>query len=90
MTLDGVFYTFNGVGEYVLVRSKLNEIKFQFQGRTTAIRNSNATVFSAFAIEDNDTNVQVLNKHVYSYLNVLCFLCLCLYNHSNNYACSKL
>ena len=59
MTLDGVFYTFNGVGEYVLVRSKLDEIKFQFQGRTTVIRNSDATVFSAFAIEDNDTNVQV-------------------------------
>ena len=61
MTLDGVLYTFNGVGEYVLVRSKLDDVKFQLQGRTTTIRNSNATVFSAFAIENNETNVQVVN-----------------------------
>ena len=64
MTLDGVFYTFNGVGEYVLVRSKVNDLKFQLQGRTTAIMNSGATVFSAFAVESNETNFQVVSAYI--------------------------
>ena len=57
-TLDGFTYTFNGIGEYVLVRSVDDDI--EFQGRTTLVENSNATAFSAFAIRHNGTTVQVM------------------------------
>lgn len=56
-TLDGFTYTFNGIGEYVLVRSMEDDI--EFQGRTTLVENSGATAFSAFAIRHNSTTVQV-------------------------------
>ena len=56
-TLDGFTYTFNGIGEYVLVRSMDDDI--EFQGRTEEVENSNATVFSAIAIRHNEITVQV-------------------------------
>ena len=56
-TLDGFIYTFNGIGEYVLVRSVDDGI--EFQGRTEEVGNSDATAFSAFAISQNGTTVQV-------------------------------
>jgi len=57
-TLDGLTYTFNGVGEYVLLRS-MGEERVEFQGRTAVVPQSNATVFSAFAIRNDDVTVQV-------------------------------
>ena len=51
-TIDGRRYTFNGLGEYVLLRT--NNSNFEFQGRTEEAPNSAATVFSAFALRDND------------------------------------
>jgi len=56
-TLDGYAYTFNGIGEYVLVRAMEDDI--EFQARTKLVENSNATAFSAFAISHNNTKVQV-------------------------------
>ena len=56
-TLDGFTYTFNGIGEYVLVRSMEDDI--EFQARTELVENSGATAFSAFAIRNNNTIVQV-------------------------------
>ena len=57
-TLDDFTYTFNGIGEYVLLRT-MGEVNVEFQGRTALVRSSNATVFSAFAIQHEDITVQV-------------------------------
>ena len=56
-TIDGRTYTFNGLGEYVLLRE--NHSDFEFQGRTELAFNSNATIFSAFAIKDGIDVVEV-------------------------------
>ena len=56
-TLDGRTYTFNGLGEYVLLRESSNN--FEFQGRTESAPNSNATIFSAFVIKDGSDTVEV-------------------------------
>ena len=64
LTLDGGDYTFNGWGEYTMVRLVTDNVTFTLQGRTdkaltdngTAI---NATVFSAFAAGEGDVTVNV-------------------------------
>ena len=62
-TIDGRRYTFNGLGEYVLLRAH----NFKFQGRTVLAANSNATVFSAFALREGDDHIEVINLvHGYS------------------------
>ena len=53
-TLDGANYTFNGLGEYLLV--KVDNF-FELQGRTAVVKNDDgsqgkATIWSAFAAED--------------------------------------
>ena len=63
-TIDGRRYTFNGLGEYVLLRTN----NFEFQGRTTLAANSNATIFSAFALREDDDYIEVTNL-VCSYYN---------------------
>ena len=59
-TLDGRRYTFNGLGEYMMVDA---DGMFQLQGRTAIAGNSTATIFSAFAAADNgsDERIQVIN-----------------------------
>ncbi|GAB1608679.1 hypothetical protein Ahia01_001152300, partial [Argonauta hians] len=63
-TLDGFKYSFNGYGEYVLLKilnkTTDNEI-MEVQARTTPTKDSNgkpinATIFSAFAMKDLTTN----------------------------------
>jgi len=56
-TLDNFTYTFNGLGEYVLLRAPGENV--EFQARTTLVPSSNATVFSAFAIQHEDVTIQV-------------------------------
>ena len=56
-TLDGLSYTFNGLGEYWLIQSD----KFALQGRTAkAIGKDgnpvNATIFSAFGAKDGNSS----------------------------------
>ena len=55
-TLDGYVYTFNGWGEYVLVKM---DSEFELQGRTSPVNNSDATMFSAFAFGINQAIVEV-------------------------------
>ena len=60
-TLDGQTYTFNGIGEYVMLRSMSGEL--EIQARTVlATQNTTATVFSAIAVTGNasrNQNIQV-------------------------------
>ena len=59
-TLDGITYTFNGRGEYTLVKAL--HTGFSVQGRTQPVSNtSNATQFSAFAmgIREQDLSAEV-------------------------------
>lgn len=56
-TLDGHQYTFNGYGEYTMMRIN-KETGFELQARTDLATNENgttinATIFSAFAAEDH-------------------------------------
>ena len=58
-TLDNFAYTFNGLGEYTLI--KMTEGNFTLQGRTSKAIDNNgaemdATVFSAFAAKDADSD----------------------------------
>ena len=54
-TIDGRTYTFNGLGEYVLMR--IDEINFEIQGRAAKlVNNSNATFFTALALGAIDTD----------------------------------
>ena len=66
-TLDNLAYTFNGLGEYVLINT-VNST-FTLQGRTARVKDANgtlgdATVFSAFAAKDltSDTVVVMMNS----------------------------
>ena len=63
-TIDGRTYTFNGLGEYVLLR--IDVLNFEIQGRATRLVNeSNATVFTAlvFGIINTDDIVQASITH---------------------------
>ena len=58
-TLDGLEYSFNGLGEYTLIET--TDSNFTLQGRTSRALDSNrkemqATVFSAFAAQDADSD----------------------------------
>ena len=59
ITLDGVEYTFNGFGEYTVLN--INATNFNLQGRmqplTDSGRSSRATLFSAFAMKENDSDI---------------------------------
>ncbi|KAF4020839.1 hypothetical protein G4228_012470 [Cervus hanglu yarkandensis] len=50
-TLDGVNYTFNGPGDFLLVRTQDRNSSFLLQGRTAQTRSANATNFIGFAAD---------------------------------------
>lgn len=63
-TLDGTTYTFNGHGEYVLVKLTGAEDNFEIQCRTeralkTDGSKSNATIFNAFVVQSSTVWFQV-------------------------------
>lgn len=58
-TLDGLQYTFNGLGDYVLIRTRDSSLRLH--GRTKRPLTSegeltNATVFSGFVLKTNDSD----------------------------------
>ncbi|XP_017721880.1 PREDICTED: mucin-4-like, partial [Rhinopithecus bieti] len=50
-TLDGVNYTFNGLGDFLLVRAQDRNSSFLLQGRTAQTGSAQATNFIAFAAQ---------------------------------------
>ncbi|CAI9175609.1 unnamed protein product [Rangifer tarandus platyrhynchus] len=50
-TLDGVNYTFSGLGDFLLVRTQDRNSSFLLQGRTAQTCSANATNFIGFAAE---------------------------------------
>ncbi|KAK2090009.1 hypothetical protein P7K49_031265 [Saguinus oedipus] len=50
-TLDGVNYTFNGLGDFLLVQAQDGNSSFQLQGRTAQTASAQATNFVAFAAQ---------------------------------------
>lgn len=65
-TLDGKEYTFNGIGEYMVMKTSSDT--FVLQGRTAKVNESTATIFSAFAAaqfeESDDFTNAVLTSSV--------------------------
>ena len=64
-TLDGKLYTFNGYGEYTMIKINTSTMYFELQSRTILATSqdgvtTNATVFSAFAAKDQTgSNIQI-------------------------------
>ena len=62
--MDGKQYTFNGLGEYILLKTA-NET-FMLEGRTRLVENSTATVFSAFAAAELNKSSELSEFHLKS------------------------
>ena len=65
LTLDGLLYTFNGFGEYILIDTE----NFILQGRTIQAQNIdgdliNATIWGAFAMQGKMDLLAVVNGSV--------------------------
>ena len=67
-TLDGLQYTFNGWGEYTMIKINNSNVTFELQTRTdlatskngTDIKRINATIFSGFAAkEDRNASIRM-------------------------------
>ncbi|NXA31101.1 MUC4 protein, partial [Eudromia elegans] len=59
-TLDGLTYTFNGLGDFVLLMASDARTSFILQGRTAQTGTAQATNFVAFAAQYNSTNTTVV------------------------------
>ena len=60
-TFDGRFYTFNGFGEYILLKIN-NGIDLEFQGRMTTLldsrgRSTDATALTAFVLKEARSDI---------------------------------
>ena len=49
-TLDGLEFTFNGWGEYILMEINTPDAYFLLQGRTHPVNDSKATKYTGFAV----------------------------------------
>ncbi|XP_023584443.1 LOW QUALITY PROTEIN: mucin-4 [Trichechus manatus latirostris] len=56
-TLDGANYTFNGLGDFLLVRAQDRNSSFLLQGRTAQTGTAQATNFIAFAAQYNSSSL---------------------------------
>ncbi|KAM4043760.1 uncharacterized protein ACNLHF_014032 [Anomaloglossus baeobatrachus] len=59
MTLDGLNYTFNGLGDFILLNASDTDISLVLQGRTVQTEAANATNFQAFAVQYTSRNASV-------------------------------
>ncbi|XP_038608223.1 mucin-4 [Tachyglossus aculeatus] len=59
-TLDGATYTFNGLGDFLLVKAKSANSSFLLQGRTTQTGTAPATNFMAFAAQYNSSGTGII------------------------------
>ncbi|XP_074262226.1 mucin-4 isoform X2 [Saimiri boliviensis] len=57
-TLDGVNYTFNGLGDFLLVQAQDGNSSFQLQGRTAQTGSAQATNFIAFAAQYRSSSLE--------------------------------
>ena len=70
-TFDGLPYTFNGKGEFVLVRSNSPKVKLDVQGRFEQVHDSpygevKASMLTAIAAKDNvSATVEVKNIYLF-------------------------
>ena len=65
VTLDGTPFTFNGYGEYVVI--KVSGVEFTLQGRMEPLMGddgvlSRATVYTAFAAKENGSDTVQVSK----------------------------
>ncbi|KAM4043759.1 uncharacterized protein ACNLHF_014031 [Anomaloglossus baeobatrachus] len=58
-TLDGLNYTFNGLGDFILLNASDSDISLVLQGRTVQTEPANATNFQAFAVQYTSSNARV-------------------------------
>ncbi|CAJ0968691.1 unnamed protein product [Ranitomeya imitator] len=58
-TLDGLSYTFNGLGDFLLLNASDSDISLVLQGRTVQTEQANATNFQAFAVQYTSSNASV-------------------------------
>jgi hypothetical protein len=75
--LDGLNFTFNGLGEYTLLKVRTENISFDLQARTERARKqdgslSEATVFSAFAAKDSSGATFHVEMNKAKNGNILC------------------
>ncbi|XP_072000223.1 uncharacterized protein [Engystomops pustulosus] len=74
-TLDGLNYTFNGLGDFILLNASDSDSSLVLQGRTVQTGTAMATNFQAFAVQyiSNSTNVKVewyiSNNIINTYIN---------------------
>ncbi|XP_023931054.1 protein mesh [Lingula anatina] len=74
ITLDGLRYTFNGAGEYTLV--KTNDGSFTMQGRAETVQNAgggspNATGWTAFAFKGSNSSTVEVRTSLLRVIDVL-------------------
>ncbi|XP_072266268.1 uncharacterized protein [Pyxicephalus adspersus] len=58
-SLDGLSYTFNGLGDFTLVQACADNINFTLQGRTEQTPGAQATNFKAFAVQYSSSNATI-------------------------------
>lgn len=61
MTLDGLAYTFNGLGDFVLLLASDAQSSFVLQGRTARTGMAQATNFVAFAAQYSSTTTTTVS-----------------------------
>lgn len=70
-TLDDATYTFNGLGDFLLVRARDGNSSFLLQGRTAQSGSAQATNFIAFAAQYNSSSLDPITVSEAGPLDIL-------------------